>query len=518
MQPENGVNFDYSKSVKISNTVYWVGHYDKKVKVQHNSYLILSSGKSVLIDTGSVISSENLLNKLKEITDPAKLDYIVVTHQDPDVCGNLDQIMDKLKGLGNNNCTIITHQRTASFLVHITNKYKILFANTLKDSTLKISADFELKFISTPYLHSPGSIVVFYKDEKILFSSDLFGGDLEEWTLFAKDNYADGIEEFHQQYMPSKEILLYGMTQIENLDIRLIAPHHGSIIPAKLARSLITKFKNFECGILINKEFRDELVKAKTKIELQNRIMKEELLMAANFQKSLLPPNHLTSLENEIMISYSTVPQFSVSGDFVIIDQIDSENLALMIIDVVGHGVTAGLATIQVKTLFESAKKLISPSEILREINKSAFNIVDHNSYFTALLCIFNSSSSKVKIASASGIPPLFFDGQTKKHEVLNLSGTPVGMSDDEDFSIGEIEIEMHSDDILILQTDGLIEATNAEQVQFDNALTQANIAKIVNCRHYPKDIIESIIKTVWEFGGGKKFQDDYTIAAIKKL
>ena len=40
MQPENGVNFDYSKSVKISNTVYWVGHYDKKVKVQHNSSLI----------------------------------------------------------------------------------------------------------------------------------------------------------------------------------------------------------------------------------------------------------------------------------------------------------------------------------------------------------------------------------------------------------------------------------------------------------------------------------------------
>lgn len=508
---------DYAKAVRISENVYWVGHYDKKSDFQCNTYLVIVDGIGIVIDPGSVITTEIVLNKIRQIIPLAAVNYIFVSHQDPDVCGNIDDVLEAIKDEGNENCTVVTHQRTATFLVHIIDKFRIINSNLLPESTLKINK-YEFRFIDTPYLHAPGSIVVYYKNEKILFSSDLFGGFTKNWQLFAGTDYIENIITFHQQYMPSKEILMYGMTRIEKLDIKMIAPQHGSVIPQILAKQIINQFKNFECGLLIDEDFRNELRSAKNKIELQNRIMKEELLMASNFQKSLLPPVHFTSFENEIMMSYHTRPQFSVSGDFVIIDQIDKNNLAVMIIDVVGHGVTAGLATIQVKTLFDSLKFILEPTIILREINRRAFNIVDNSSYFTALLCVFNAENSSVKIASAAGIPPLFFDGQTREHKVLNLSGTPVGMSDDEEFNIGEIELMLKSNDTLILQTDGLIEAVNSQNIQFDNALTQENISKAIDPKDYPKIIIEKIIKNVVKYTGEKKFQDDITIAAIKKL
>ena len=86
-----------------------------------------------------------------------------------------------------------------------------------------------------------------------------------------------------------------------------------------------------------------------------------------------------------------------------------------------GHGVTSGLATIQVKTLFEEFKDAYSnPEDILRRINESAFTMAENNIYFSAIYAVYDYESSSLSIASAGGVPPIYYSGARRKGELLS--------------------------------------------------------------------------------------------------
>lgn len=102
--------------------------------------------------------------------------------------------------------------------------------------------------------------------------------------------------------------------------------------------------------------------------------------MAADFQRTLLPDEKVAERDHRIDIAYLFKPYSQVSGDFLIVDPIDDRHLGIMVIDVVGHGVTPGLATIQIKTLFDEHKKTsMRPAEVLKKINEKAFTIYENN-------------------------------------------------------------------------------------------------------------------------------------------
>ena len=61
----------------------------------------------------------------------------------------------------------------------------------------------------------------------------------DNWSLYAGNDYFEEVKTFHEDYMPSKEILLFTMSQFERYDIEKIAPQHGSIIERKQARQMI---------------------------------------------------------------------------------------------------------------------------------------------------------------------------------------------------------------------------------------------------------------------------------------
>lgn len=115
---------------------------------------------------------------------------------------------------------------------------------------LKLKSGRELQFWPTPYLHFPGSIVTFDPKTKTLFSSDLFGAFSHEWTLFADDNYIEKMKTFHEHYMPSNDILRPVMEMLLLLDIKTIAPQHGSIINKNLD-TYIKVLRDLECGLFL---------------------------------------------------------------------------------------------------------------------------------------------------------------------------------------------------------------------------------------------------------------------------
>ena len=92
-----------------------------------------------------------------------------------------------------------------------------------------------LRFIHAPYLHAPGAIITYDEKSKILFSGDIFGAydKPEEWNLYASPEYSSRLNVFMEFHMPSKEIVTHTLKKLDEMDIEMIAPQHGSIIRPK---------------------------------------------------------------------------------------------------------------------------------------------------------------------------------------------------------------------------------------------------------------------------------------------
>ncbi len=239
---------DYSKPIEIAEDIFWVGYKIPEDSFQCHVYLIKNGDESVLIDPGSMITFPITLNKISQIIPLNNIKYIICHHQDPDITGCISTL-EKL--IPRKDKFIVTHWRAQALLKHYQwetpfylvekNKWRLI----LKNNRI-------LDFIFTPYAHFPGAFCTFDRKTKTLFSSDLFGGFTEEFSLFARDeNYFASIKAFHEHYIPGREILLNALMEIEKKEPELIAPQHGSIINKDLIPFMINRMKELNCGLFL---------------------------------------------------------------------------------------------------------------------------------------------------------------------------------------------------------------------------------------------------------------------------
>ena len=308
------------------------------------------------------------------------------------------------------------------------------------------------------------------------------------------------------------------MTKFERYDIDKIAPQHGSVINKKQAKTMIEAFKDFECGLFIDKAFREELQAARKKIEEQNKIMNRDLSMAGHFQQTLLPNKKRIARERGIDSAFFFKPHSQVSGDFLIIDKISDRHLGIMVVDVVDHGVMSGLATIQIKTLFDEYKTTsLSPAAVLRTINDKAFSISKNDIFFTALYAIYDPERLTVTLASAGAIPVIYYNAAKDKKALISLTGTSLGVTRGDACRIPEKKFGVGENDILILQTDGLMDSTNSGNVPFDHVKSQKKFMKEIKKGKSSRQILDAILKKVnTHKGKDASFGDDVTIAVLK--
>lgn len=209
--------------------------------------------------------------KVKSIADIKSTKYIILHHQDPDLAAAVPEI-EKL--IDRDDLLIVTHSRMSLLIKHylVTSDYYEIDKN---DNKLVTSSGFSLDFYTTPYCHSPGAFVSYEPETKTLFSGDIFGGIEKSWEFYADETYFAKAKQFHQEYMPSKDIFNFALQKIENLDIELIAPQHGSIIKKKYIRNLIKDMKNLECGIYIDAKYNQELLDTINELQEKKETIKE---------------------------------------------------------------------------------------------------------------------------------------------------------------------------------------------------------------------------------------------------
>lgn len=225
-----------TRILDLTPDVKWIGVLDPDIRtfdiVMHtehgttyNSYFINAEKKTV-IETAKEKFSETWLSKLRQVTDPADLSYIVLDHTEPDHSGAMRQLLDLAP-----SAVVVGSGNAIRYLSDIVNRpFKSL---VVKDGDTLDLGNKTLKFISAPNLHWPDTIYTWLVEDRILFTCDSFGAHYCHEEMF-DDLTGDYSEDFRYYFevilKPYSKFMLKAIEKIRPLDISMIATGHGPVL------------------------------------------------------------------------------------------------------------------------------------------------------------------------------------------------------------------------------------------------------------------------------------------------
>jgi glyoxylase-like metal-dependent hydrolase (beta-lactamase superfamily II) len=243
---------DGNGPMEVAPNCWLVGHRNPHALLQCNTYLRIYDGKSperVCIDPGSQFDYSVIEANIGQlIGDMSQVDAFTLNHQDPDVVGNSGYFCDA------NACIrAIVTEDVWRLVQHLLFKPgKVEFANPAR-ATLNVAGEANrLRPVPTPFCHFRGAMAFYDPELRTLFSGDLFGGlnQLGRVHLFAEEADWAGIAQFHQIYMPTREVLRYAVRQIRALKptVEIIAPQHGHVIAGDLVPLFLERMSELLVG------------------------------------------------------------------------------------------------------------------------------------------------------------------------------------------------------------------------------------------------------------------------------
>jgi flavorubredoxin len=230
--------------IELTNGVYWVGVVDWNLRDFHgyttprggtyNAYLIVDE-KIALVDTVKHGFAGEMVERIREIIDPSKIDYIVSNHVEMDHSGSLPKIMK----IAVNAQVIATEKGKEGLLRYYRANWNF---RTVKTGDELMLGKKTLFFITAPMLHWPDSMFTYLKEDQILLSNDGFGQHLASSFRFDEDVCSllgyecDTVMDEAAKYyanilMPFAGIILKKIEELQKLgiEIKMIAPSHGMI-------------------------------------------------------------------------------------------------------------------------------------------------------------------------------------------------------------------------------------------------------------------------------------------------
>jgi len=222
--------------LKIKENVYYVGvqDWDRRLfdeliplpdGTSYNAYIIQGGEKTALIDTVNPPKAEELISNLGKL-GVEKLDYIISNHAEQDHSGSLPHILEI-----HPEAQIVTNAKCKSFLMdllHIPDEKFIV-----KEHGEELSlGDKTLTFLLAAWVHWPETMFTYLKEDKIIFSGDLFGSHMAFSELFVRDEarvYFTAKRYFAEIMIPFRTNIKKHMEMLQDYEIDIIAPTHGQI-------------------------------------------------------------------------------------------------------------------------------------------------------------------------------------------------------------------------------------------------------------------------------------------------
>lgn len=259
-----------------------------------------------------------------------------------------------------------------------------------------------------------------------------------------------------------------------------------------------------------------EEVKEKTRME-------NELAVAQLVQSSFFPEKKVITDNFSVIGHYASASE--CGGDWWGTKTIQDKTL-LFIADATGHGVPAALITATANCVAnllpqicdEHPELLDSPAKILEYFNSAVYK-VGGKILMTFFIGIYDRETKTLKYANASHNPPYlyrFSEEEPQKSDItllLDAEGERLGHIENPKYTEGSVTI--HDQDVLIMVTDGIIEAENSEKKQYGERRFLKSLLK--HAKANPEEMLTGIIQDSEEFLAGEKPDDDVTLIIAKR-
>jgi Na+/proline symporter len=242
------------------------------------------------------------------------------------------------------------------------------------------------------------------------------------------------------------------------------------------------------------------------------REQQRELAIAKNIQLGLLPTK--TPEIPGIKLGGICIPAKEVGGDYYDYLLHEDGRLDLVIADVSGHNVGAALIMAETRTIIRSRSgQFENPQELLHELNQFFYEDLTQAELFITLFCLqYRSETREIFYASAGHSPTLLWQAKSKKCLRLDPEGLIIGVKND--FPYEQESLKLEEGDVLLLYTDGVIEAENDEHVFFGDERLESLLRD--HCKLPPQELIDHIVEQVRLFTGHHSFQDDVSLIVMK--
>lgn len=222
-------------AIEISPKVWWVGGIDWNERLFHgyttergityNAYLIMDE-KITLIDTCKATFADELVQRISQVVDPAKIDVVITNHVEMDHSGSLP-VIHKIAP----NAEIYA---SAGAGVNELRAHFGIEATPVKTGDTLCIGERTLSFVTTPMVHWPDNMVTYSDVDKILFSNDAFGQHFATTKRFDDENDMCEVMKQAKKYY-ANIVWPYGMqagralAAVKGLELKIIAPSHGCI-------------------------------------------------------------------------------------------------------------------------------------------------------------------------------------------------------------------------------------------------------------------------------------------------
>ena len=224
---------------ELNKGIYYVGVNDRTSSlfeslwslpagVSYNSYIV-KGDKTALIDTVHISKAKNFIANIKTAIGDSPIDYVVINHMEPDHSGAIDYIVKSFPDV-----TIVGNKKT----IEMVEGFYGSISNTkvINDGdVLDLGDGKSLKFVITPMVHWPETMMTFEQSSSTLFSGDAFGcfGALNGGVIDAECDVESYIPEMYRYY--AAIVAKYGtfvikaIEKLKGLKINRICPTHGPV-------------------------------------------------------------------------------------------------------------------------------------------------------------------------------------------------------------------------------------------------------------------------------------------------
>ena len=205
----------------------------------YNSYVLKTENHTVLFETAKAKCLDSWLEKVGEIAPLESVDYLVVSHTEPDHSGSVERLLEL-----NPRLKIVATPCAIGFLKEIVNRD--FYSIPVKDGQTLTLDDKTLEFIVVPNLHWPDTMYTYLREDKILVTCDSFGSHyacdgILSSAVTDQEGYWKATKYYYDCIIgPFKSFMLDALERVRPLELDLICPGHGPVLDRDIPQMLDT--------------------------------------------------------------------------------------------------------------------------------------------------------------------------------------------------------------------------------------------------------------------------------------